>query len=93
MPMLFKVPKPRRFKHPMIYSDVRKERLARIEERARQELGMSSKGTTTSASRRIRFATQWQLRHQQHAKSSHSSTVLLLFLIALFVLLLIILII
>ena len=93
MPMLFKVPKPRRFKHPMIYSDERKDRLARIEARARQELGMSTKGAAASAPRRVRFAAEWQSRHRRYAKSSLSSTVTLLVLISLFVLLLIILII
>ena len=38
---LFRQPKPRRFRHPYIYVDERKERLERMREEARRELGMS----------------------------------------------------
>ena len=37
---LFRQPKPRRFRHPYIYVDERKERLERMREEARRELGM-----------------------------------------------------
>lgn len=37
---MFNVREPRRFEHKYIYYDERKERLAKIEERAKRELGM-----------------------------------------------------
>ena len=37
---MFNVREPRRFEHKSIYVDERKERLAKIEERAKRELGM-----------------------------------------------------
>ena len=37
---MFNVREPRRFEHKYIYVDERKERLAKIEERAKRELGM-----------------------------------------------------
>ena len=37
---LFKVNKPRQYKHTYIYYDERKEKLAKIEENAKRELGM-----------------------------------------------------
>ena len=39
---LFRPPRPRRFHHEYIYVDERKERLKRIEQEAREELGMTS---------------------------------------------------
>lgn len=41
MNVLFQTRKPRHFHHEMIYSDGRRERLEALEQRARQELGMS----------------------------------------------------
>ena len=37
---MFNVREPRRFEHKYIYVDERKERLAKIEEKAKRELGM-----------------------------------------------------
>ena len=37
---LFKSRKPRAYDHPYIYFDERKEKLKKIEERAKRELGM-----------------------------------------------------
>ena len=37
---MFNIREPRRFEHKYIYVDERKERLAKIEERAKRELGM-----------------------------------------------------
>ena len=37
---MFNVREPRRFEHKYVYVDERKERLAKIEERAKRELGM-----------------------------------------------------
>lgn len=71
MGMLFPKWKPRRFHHEPIYSSERSERLARLEQRARRELGMTpgnsdryanhSMGFTT---RPVSFATDRQLRHR-----------------------------
>lgn len=38
---LFRQPRPRRFHHEYIYVDERKERLKQIEQKAREELGMT----------------------------------------------------
>lgn len=38
----FKTRKPRRFNHPLIYSDERSRRLRLLEEKARRELGMTA---------------------------------------------------
>ena len=38
----FKTRKPRRFNHPLIYSDERRERLQKLEERVKRQLEMSS---------------------------------------------------
>ncbi len=40
MNLLFQTSKPRRFSHTMVYCDERRERLQRLESRARRELGM-----------------------------------------------------
>ena len=39
---LFRQPRPRRFHHEYIYVDERKERLKQIEQKAREDLGMTS---------------------------------------------------
>lgn len=47
MNLLFQTVKPRRFSHPMVYCDERRERLQRIEVRARRQLGLPIDGQTT----------------------------------------------
>ena len=42
MNLLVQTTKPRRFRHPMMYSDERRERLQQLEARAKRELGMES---------------------------------------------------
>ncbi len=42
MNLLFQTAKPRRFSHTMVYCDERRERLQKLEARARHELGMDS---------------------------------------------------
>ena len=44
MNLLFQTAKPRRFSHPMVYCDERRERLRQLEDRARRELGMEADG-------------------------------------------------
>lgn len=39
----FKTRRPRRFNHPLIYSDERRERLRQLEEKARRQLDASAK--------------------------------------------------
>ena len=39
---MFKMEKPRRFNHQYIYVDERKEKLQKLEEKAKRELGMPS---------------------------------------------------
>ena len=49
---LFRQPKPRRFRHPYIYVDERKERLERMREEARRELGMSRERPVSASQER-----------------------------------------
>lgn len=48
---IFKTRKPRRFEHQYIYVDERKERLQKIEEKAKLDLGMVQKEEPTTEER------------------------------------------
>jgi hypothetical protein len=52
---MFNIREPRRFEHKYIYVDERKERLAKIEERAKRELGMLPEETFNPESIRGKF--------------------------------------
>jgi hypothetical protein len=52
---MFNVREPRRFEHKYIYYDERKEKLAKIEERAKRELGMLPEGDFDPESIRGKF--------------------------------------
>lgn len=58
MNLLFQTRKPRRFHHEMIYSDERRERLERMEERAKEELGMKEGMEAKEPARSISFVTE-----------------------------------
>ena len=52
---MFNIREPRRFEHKYIYVDERKEKLAKIEEKARRELGMLPEETFNPESIRGKF--------------------------------------
>lgn len=64
---LFKQPKPRQFSHGYIYVDERKDRLRRIEENAKAELGMQTDSRERHEELRGMFfnATRHARRHRE----------------------------
>ena len=52
---MFNVREPRRFEHKYIYVDERKEKLAKIEEKAKRELGMLSEDSYNPENIRGKF--------------------------------------
>lgn len=55
---LFRQPKPRRFHHPYIYVDERKERLERMRRKAREDLGLPRERSVRPGDIRGRFIGQ-----------------------------------
>ena len=81
---LFRQPKPRRFHHPYIYVDERKERLERMREKAREDLGLSREKPVRPEDIRGQFVgqtTHLRRRKERGTRSWHPGV--LLFLIAL----------
>lgn len=66
---MFKTEKPRAFNHQYIYVDERKERLAKIEENAKRDLGMLPPEETT-AEERIRGRFVDATKHLKRRKES-----------------------
>lgn len=66
---MFKTEKPRAFNHQYIYVDERKERLAKIEENAKRDLGMLPPEETT-AEERIRGKFVDATKHLKRRKES-----------------------
>lgn len=66
---IFKTREPRRFEHRYIYVDERKERLQKIEEKAKLDLGMVQKKEPT-AEERIRGKMVEQTTHLKRRKES-----------------------
>ena len=66
---MFKAEKPRAFSHQYIYVDERKERLAKIEENAKRDLGMLPPEETT-AEERIRGKFVDATKHLKRRKES-----------------------
>ncbi len=64
---MFKMPAPRKFEHLYIYVDERKERLKKIEDKAKRELGMLPPEETTYE-QRIRGAFVGEGSHLQRRK-------------------------
>lgn len=69
---LFRQPKPRRFEHSNIYADERKERLRQIEERARQELGMTD-AEADSMRRRMHDSFTANMHHLRKYENNRTS--------------------
>lgn len=67
----FKMPAPRRFNHKYIYVDERKERLRKIEENAKREMGLLPP-EETSYEERIRGAFVKEITHLKRRKESGS---------------------
>ena len=66
---MFKTEKPRRFNHQYIYVDERKERLAKMEEKAKRDLGMLPPEELT-AEERIRGKFVEGTKHLKRRKES-----------------------
>ena len=65
----FKMPAPRRFDHKYIYVDERKEKLRKIEENAKRELGLLPPAETT-AEERIRGSFVKETTHLKRLKEN-----------------------
>ncbi len=68
---IFKTREPRRFEHQYIYVDERKERLQKIEEKAKLDLGMIQKEEPTTEER-IRGKMVEQTSHLKRRKENGS---------------------
>ena len=85
---LFKTVKPRAFNHQYIYVDERKEKLAKLEENAKRDLGMLPP-ETSSHEERIRGAFVDSTKHLKRRKGKRTvsiQTLLVLLLVMLFIL-------
>lgn len=82
---MFTVRKPRGFRHNYIYYDPRKEKLAKIEENAKRELGMIPPKEFTPEDIRGKFveATNHLRRRKAKGKKTLSSGILILIIIGL----------
>lgn len=87
---MFVTRKPRRFRHPYIYVDERKERLQALEENARRELGMAAPESSQSPeqvrSRLLEQTREWH-RGRQRVHRPAGNRVLLMVVLALIALL------
>lgn len=85
---MFSVGKPRGFHHNYIYYDPRKEKLQKIEENAKRELGMIPPKEFKPEDIRGKFigATNHVRRRKESGKKHISSGMLLLIIVALFLL-------
>jgi hypothetical protein len=86
---MFSIREPRRFEHKYIYYDERKEKLEKIEEKAKKDLGMLPKETFNPDDIRGKFleGTKHLKKFKESGGSRLSTKVLILSLIALFLLL------
>jgi hypothetical protein len=82
---LFRVNRPRGFQHNYIYYDPRKEKLAKIEENAKRELGMLPEKEFNPEDIRGKFvgATKHLKRRKESGKKPISSGILIMIIIAL----------
>lgn len=85
---MFTVGKPRGFHHNYIYYDPRKEKLQKIEENAKRELGMLPPKEFTPEDIRGKFvgATNHLKRRKESGKKPVSSGILIMIIVALFLL-------
>lgn len=87
MNLLFQTAKPRRFRHPMMYSDERRERLQQLEARAKRELGMESGESavdTDAAESLISFCRATRRKDRSFVAGLAIAGLLLVFLLACF---------
>lgn len=78
--------RPRRFHHPMIYADERRQRLLDIEARARRELGMQADAQQPCDALRGTFTTRSEQLRRKNSRSvwgRAGSTVLIVALLTL----------
>lgn len=80
----FKMPAPRRFSHNYIYVDERKEKLRKIEERAKRELGMLPPEELTYE-QKIRGAFVGETKHLKRRKEQGKRISTKMIIIALFI--------
>lgn len=85
---MFRVNKPRGFQHNYIYYDPRKERLAKIEENAKRELGMLPEKEFDPEDIRGKFvgATKHLKRRKESGRKPIPSGILIIIIIALILL-------
>ncbi|MBS7400471.1 MULTISPECIES: hypothetical protein [Hallella] len=87
MNLLVQTTKPRRFRHPMMYSDERRERLQQLEARAKRELGMESGESavdTDAAESLISFRRTTRRKDRSFVAGLAIAGLLLVFLLACF---------
>jgi hypothetical protein len=83
----FKMSKPRRFNHPYIYHDERKEKLVRMEENAKRELGILPEKEFSPEDIRGKFiesTTHLRRRKQSKRKPVHVGVILIIIVLLLF---------
>lgn len=90
MTSLFKQRKPRGYHHQMIYSDERRERLKAMEEKARQDLGISPTREVKPEDFRGAFSRNSHLRKKNGASllGSMPTVIMVMLILALFLLML-----
>ena len=87
MNLLVQTTKPRRFRHPMMYSDERRERLQQLEPRAKRQLGMESGESavdTDAAESLISFRRTTRRKDRSFVAGLAIAGLLLVFLLACF---------
>jgi len=72
---MFNVREPKRFEHKYIYYDERKDRLARIEEKAKRELGMIEESEDKYDPERIRGKFLDSTKHLKRRVESGGSSI------------------
>lgn len=86
---MFNIRKPRKFNHPYIYVDERKEKLQKMEEDAKRDLGMLPPKEFNPEDIRGKFAentTHLKRRKQSRRKPLSYGTIIIAILILLFIL-------
>lgn len=84
---MFNVRKPRRFNHQYIYVDERKEKLAKMEEEAKRELGMLPKKEFSPEDIRGKFiegTTHLKRRKESGRKPVHLGVILVIIVLLIF---------
>lgn len=85
---MFSTRKPRRFNHQYIYHDERKEKLAKMEEKAKRELGMAPEKEFNPEDIRGKFVegtTHLKRRKESGRKPAHVGILILIVVLLLFI--------